>query len=75
MWRDVFLNNKEACLEILGRFNEELFALQSAIRNGDGDYLFNYFTRTRKIRRSIIEAGQDTNEINFGRNQNKSLKS
>ena len=71
MWRDVFLNNKEASLEILGRFHEELFALQSAIRNSDADYLFNYFTRTRKIRRSIVEAGQDTNEINFGRNQKK----
>jgi len=72
MWRDVFLNNKEASLEILGRFNEEIFALQSAIRNGDGDFLYDYFNRTRKIRRSIIEAGQDTEEINFGRNQKKS---
>ena len=74
MWRDIFLNNKEASLEILGRFNEELFALQSAIRNGDGDFLYNYFKRTREIRRSIIEAGQDTKEINFGRNQKKSAK-
>ncbi len=72
MWRDVFLNNKEASLEILGRFNEELFALQSAIRNGDGDFLYEYFKRTRKIRRSIIDAGQDTKEINFGRYQKKS---
>jgi len=56
MWRDVFLTNKEATLEILGRFTEELFALQRAIRTGDGDLLFDYFTRTRAIRRSIIEA-------------------
>ena len=67
MWRDVFLNNKDASLEILGRFTEELFALQRAIRIGDGDFLFDYFTRTRAIRRSIIEAGQDTDEANFGR--------
>ncbi len=67
MWRDVFLNNKEASLEILGRFTEELFALQRAIRTGDGDFLFDYFTRTRAVRRSIIEAGQDTDEANFGR--------
>ncbi len=67
MWRDVFLNNKDATLEILGRFTEELFALQRAIRRGDGDHLHDYFTRTRKIRRSIIEAGQDTDAPNFGR--------
>ncbi len=67
MWRDVFLNNKEATLEILGRFTEELFALQRAIRTGDGDHLFDYFTRTRAIRRGIIEAGQDTDAPNFGR--------
>lgn len=67
MWRDVFLTNKEATLEILGRFTEELFALQRAIRTGDGDQLFDYFTRTRAIRRSIIEAGQDTDAPNFGR--------
>lgn len=67
MWRDVFLNNKDATLEILGRFTEELFALQRAIRQGDGDHLHDYFTRTRKIRRSIIEAGQDTDAPNFGR--------
>ena len=67
MWRDVFLNNKEATLEILGRFTEELFALQRAIRRGDGDHLFDYFTRTRAIRRGIIEAGQDTDAPNFGR--------
>ncbi len=67
MWRDVFLNNKDATLEILGRFTEELFALQRAIRIGDGDHLHAYFTRTRAVRRSIIEAGQDTDIANFGR--------
>ncbi|GAA3863811.1 prephenate/arogenate dehydrogenase family protein [Celeribacter arenosi] len=67
MWRDVFLSNKEATLEILGRFTEELFALQRAIRTGDGEQLFDYFTRTRAIRRGIIEAGQDTDAPDFGR--------
>jgi cyclohexadieny/prephenate dehydrogenase len=67
MWRDVFLNNKEATLEILGRFTEELFDLQRAIRRGDGQQLHDYFTRTRAIRRGIIDAGQDTEEANFGR--------
>jgi cyclohexadieny/prephenate dehydrogenase len=67
MWRDVFLHNKEATLEILGRFTEELFALQRAIRTGDGDHLFDYFSRTRAIRRGIIEAGQDTDAPDFGR--------
>jgi cyclohexadieny/prephenate dehydrogenase len=67
MWRDIFLNNREAVLEMLGRFNEDLAALQRAVRWGDGDALFNLFTRTRAIRRSIIEAGQDTPAPNFGR--------
>ncbi|MEM8572245.1 MAG: prephenate/arogenate dehydrogenase family protein [Pseudomonadota bacterium] len=67
MWRDVFLNNQPATLEIIGRFTEELFALQRAIRTGDGDTLFNYFTRTRAVRRGIIEAGQDTAAPDFGR--------
>lgn len=67
MWRDVFLSNKDATLEILGRFTEELFALQRAIRTGDGDHLHDYFTRTRAIRRGIIEAGQDTDAPDFGR--------
>ena len=71
MWRDVFLSNKDATLEILGRFTEELFALQRAIRQGDGDHLHDYFTRTRAIRRGIIEAGQDTNAPNFGRGSQK----
>ncbi|WP_296425952.1 prephenate/arogenate dehydrogenase family protein [Yoonia sp.] len=73
MWRDVFLNNKEATLEILGRFTEELFALQRAIRQGDGDHLHDYFTRTRSIRRSIIEAGQDTDAPDFGRAKAKDV--
>ncbi|MDT8856793.1 prephenate/arogenate dehydrogenase family protein [Paracoccaceae bacterium Fryx2] len=67
MWRDVFLTNKEATLDILGRFTEELFALQRAIRLGDGAHLHAYFTRTREIRRGIIEAGQDTAAPDFGR--------
>ena len=69
MWRDVFLTNKDATLEILGRFTEELFALQRAIRQGDGDLLHDYFTRTRAIRRGIIEAGQDTDAADFGRSK------
>ena len=69
MWRDVFLTNKDATLEILGRFTEELFALQRAIRQGNGDMLHDYFTRTRAIRRGIIEAGQDTDAPDFGRTQ------
>jgi cyclohexadieny/prephenate dehydrogenase len=71
MWRDVFLNNKEAVLEVLGRFSEDLSALQRAIRWGDGDALFNLFTRTRAIRRGIIDAGQDSAAPNFGRNPEK----
>ncbi len=67
MWRDVFLTNKDATLEVLGRFTEELFALQRAIRTGDGEHLYDYFTRTRAIRRGIIEAGQDTDAPDFGR--------
>jgi cyclohexadieny/prephenate dehydrogenase len=67
MWRDVFLNNREAVLEILQRFTEDLTALQRAIRWGDGDALFKLFQRTRDIRRSIIEAGQDSSAPNFGR--------
>jgi cyclohexadieny/prephenate dehydrogenase len=69
MWRDVFLHNKEATLDILGRFTEELFALQRAIRLGDGPHLHAYFTRTRAIRRGVIEAGQDTPAPDFGRIQ------
>ena len=65
MWRDVFLNNKEAVLEMLGRFNEDLSALQRAIRWGDGDKLFELFTRTRAIRRGIIDVGQETRGARF----------
>lgn len=67
MWRDVFLSNRDATLDILGRFTEELFALQRAIRMGDGALLHDYFTRTRAIRRGIVEAGQDTAAPDFGR--------
>jgi len=67
MWRDVFLNNKQAVLEMLGRFTEDLTALQRAIRFGDGDALFELFTRTRAIRRGIIDAGQETAAPDFGR--------
>jgi cyclohexadieny/prephenate dehydrogenase len=69
MWRDIFLNNREAVLEILGRFTEDLALLQRAIRWGDGDTLFNLFTRTREIRRGVILAGQDTASSNFGRDK------
>jgi cyclohexadieny/prephenate dehydrogenase len=71
MWRDVFLNNREAVLEILGRFSEDLSRLQRAIRWGESDMLFDLFTRTRAVRRSIIDAGQDTAAANFGRNPKK----
>jgi cyclohexadieny/prephenate dehydrogenase len=67
MWRDVFLNNKEAVLEMLGRFSEDLTALQRAIRFGDGDTLYKLFVEARSVRRGIIEAGQDTAEVDFGR--------
>jgi cyclohexadieny/prephenate dehydrogenase len=68
MWRDVCLSNKDAILEMLGRFSEDLAALQRLIRWGDGDGLFELFTRTRAIRRSIIDAGQENPAPNFGRN-------
>jgi cyclohexadieny/prephenate dehydrogenase len=67
MWRDVFLANKEAVLEMLGRFNEDLATLTRAIRRGDGDTLFNLFTRTRAIRRGIVTLGQDSAAPDFGR--------
>lgn len=67
MWRDIFLHNKDAVLEMLGRFNEDLAALQRMIRWGDGDGLFELFTRTRAIRRGIIEQGQETASPDFGR--------
>jgi cyclohexadieny/prephenate dehydrogenase len=59
MWRDIFLNNREAVLDILGRFSEDLTAMQRAIRHGEGDTLSDAFTRTREIRRKIIDAKQD----------------
>ncbi len=67
MWRDVFLNNREAVLEILQRLTEDLTMLQRAIRWGDGDALFDLFTRTRAVRRSIVEQGQDDAAPDFGR--------
>ena len=69
MWRDVFLMNKDAVLEILGRFTEDLQALSRAIRWGEGDRLFDLFSRTRDIRRSVIAAGQESAEPNFGRDR------
>ncbi|SMQ64280.1 cyclohexadieny/prephenate dehydrogenase [Altererythrobacter xiamenensis] len=67
MWRDVFLHNKSAVLEMLGRFTEDLTALQRAIRSGDGETLHELFSRTRAIRRGIIEEGQDDAAPDFGR--------
>ena len=67
MWRDVFLANKEAVLEMLGTFNEDLSKLTRAIRRGDGEALFEHFTRTRAIRRNIVEIGQDSAAPDFGR--------
>jgi cyclohexadieny/prephenate dehydrogenase len=67
MWRDVFLNNKEAVLEMLGTFNEDLSKLTRAIRRNDGEALFEHFTRTRAIRRGIVEIGQDSAAPDFGR--------
>ena len=67
MWRDIFLNNKEAVLDMLGRFTEDLTALQRAIRFGEGETLHRLFTEARAVRRGIIEAGQDTPAPDFGR--------
>jgi len=67
MWRDVFLANREAVLTMLQRFTEDLTALQRALRTGDGEVLFDHFARTRAIRRSIIEEGQDDARPDFGR--------
>jgi cyclohexadieny/prephenate dehydrogenase len=72
MWRDVFLNNREAVLEVLGRFNEDLSQLQRAVREGNGQLLFDTFSRTRAIRKAIIEMGQESPAPNFGRDQKKS---
>jgi cyclohexadieny/prephenate dehydrogenase len=67
MWRDVFLANKEAVLEMLGRFNEDVSALTKAIRKGDGEALFEHFKRTRAIRKGIVDIGQDSPAPDFGR--------
>jgi cyclohexadieny/prephenate dehydrogenase len=67
MWRDVFLANKDAVLEMLGTFNEDLSKLTRAIRRGDGEALFEHFSRTRAIRRGIVEIGQDSAAADFGR--------
>jgi cyclohexadieny/prephenate dehydrogenase len=67
MWRDVFLANKDAVLEMLGTFNEDLSQLTRAIRRGDGEALFEHFSRTRAIRRGIVEIGQDSPAPDFGR--------
>ena len=67
MWRDVFLSNKDAVLSVLQRFSEDLTALQRAIRWGDGAFLEELFTRTRAVRRGVVDEGQDTGEADFGR--------
>jgi cyclohexadieny/prephenate dehydrogenase len=67
MWRDVFLANKDAVLEMLGAFQEDLSKLTRAIRRGDGEALFEHFTRTRAIRRGIVNLGQETADPDFGR--------
>ena len=67
MWRDIFVANKDAVLEMLGRFNEDIALLTKAIRNGDGDTLFEHFTRTRAIRKGIVQIGQDSPAPDFGR--------
>ncbi|MEM9169005.1 MAG: prephenate/arogenate dehydrogenase family protein [Pseudomonadota bacterium] len=69
MWRDVFLNNRDAVLEVLGRFTEELFVLQRAIRWGDAEALEDAFKRGRALRRAIVDAGQETAAPNFGRDE------
>ncbi len=75
MWRDVCLHNKDAILEMLGRFSEDLSSLQRAIRWGDGDALFDLFSRTRNIRRGIIDAGQEVDAPDFGRQAASASKS
>ena len=67
MWRDVFLHNKDAVLEMLAQFNEDLAKLTRAMRRGDGDALYDHFTRTRAIRRGIVQIGQDSAAPDFGR--------
>jgi cyclohexadieny/prephenate dehydrogenase len=67
MWRDIFLANREAVLDVLGRFLDDLGTLEQAIRSGDGDALFEWFSRTRMIRRAIVYEGQDVAAADFGR--------
>ena len=67
MWRDVCLHNKDAILEMLSRISEDLASLQRSVRWGDGDALFDLFTRTRAVRRGIIDAGQEVDAPDFGR--------
>jgi cyclohexadieny/prephenate dehydrogenase len=69
MWRDVMLLNKDAVLEVLARFNEDVQGLARAIRYGEGDVLYDHFSRTRDIRRGIVAAGQESAEPNFGRDK------
>ena len=71
MWRDIFLANKQAVLDVLGRFSDDLSALQKAIRNDDGETLHAHFTRTRAIRKAIVDAGQETAAADFGRSKAK----
>ncbi|MFY7854274.1 MAG: prephenate dehydrogenase dimerization domain-containing protein, partial [Brevundimonas sp.] len=71
MWRDIFVANKDAVLEVLGRFTEDLQALSRAIRWGEADKLQDLFTRTRAIRRGVIALGQESAEPNFGRDRGK----
>jgi cyclohexadieny/prephenate dehydrogenase len=68
MWRDIFLNNREAVLEVLALFNRDLAQLETLVREGKGEALFDFFTRTRAIRKAIVEMGQDSAAPNFGRN-------
>lgn len=75
MWRDVFLHNREAVLEMLARFSEDLTSLQRAIRFGDGETLLNFFSDARALRRGIIDAGQDTDAPDFGRRSASSVSS
>ena len=71
MWRDVFLSNKDAVLEMIGRFSEDLSVLQKAIRWNDGESLYKLFSKTKKVREKIIKAGQDTTDADFGRSKRK----
>ena len=71
MWRDVILANREAVLEMIGRFSEDLSAIQKSIRWEDGDSLYKLFSKTRIVREKIIKAGQDTSDADFGRSKRK----